>query len=216
MGSNPFPAARFPALPLMGKEEVAEVSRRAVSTAPQEPSDDELIARVASDDREALALLFRRYGRLVWTVGKRIIRNEAEADDLLQDVFLLIARRAAVFDPSKGSVRSLIVHITHQHAISRRRYLGLRQQPEKAEERVAKLAAPIKAYEDSLEARFGKERLHKAFDEMSDDQRATFQLFFFEGYNLEEIAVRLGQSVGQVKHHYYRGLARLRRDLLKS
>ena len=214
--SDSFPASRLLALPLAVKSEGAEVSCREVPACSQEPPDVELIARVASDDREALALLFRRYGRLVWTVGKRIVRNEAEADDLLQDVFLVIARRASAFDPSKGSVRSLIVHITHQHAISRRRYLSLRQQPEKAEERVAKIAAPIQAYEDSLEARFGKERLRKAFDEMSEDQRATFQLFFFEGYSLEEIAVRLGQSVGQVKHHYYRGLARLRRDLLKS
>lgn len=192
------------------------MSCREVEASSQEPSDNELIARIASDDREALALLFRRYSRLVWTVGKRIVRDEAEADDLLQDVFLLIARRAAVFDPSKSSVRSFIVHIAHQHATSRRRYLTLRRQPEKADKQAAKIAAPIRAYEDSLEARFGQERVRKAFDEMSDDQRTTFQMFFFEGYNLEEIAIRIGQSVGQVKHHYYRGLARLRRDLLKS
>jgi RNA polymerase sigma-70 factor (ECF subfamily) len=216
LSSNSFTATGFPALPIVGNEDVTEVAHAKASGLSQEPSDDDLIARIASGDREALALLFRRYSRLVWTVGKRIVRDEAEADDLLQDVFLLIARRASVFDSSKGSVRSLIVHITHQQAISRRRYLSLRQQPEKAEERIAKIAAPIKAYEDSLEARFGKERLRRAFDEMSDDQRLTFQLFFFEGYSLEEIAVRLGQSVGQVKHHYYRGLARLRRDLLKS
>ena len=214
--SSSFPAARFPALPLTVKGEAADVSCREVQASPQEPSDNELIARIARDDREALALLFRRYGRLVWTVGKRIVRDEAEADDLLQDVFMLIARRAAVIDPSKGSIRSMIVHITYQHAVSRRRYLTLRRPPEQADEQVAQIAAPFRAYEDSLEARFGKERLRKAFDEMSDDQRATFQLFFFEGHNLEEIAVRLGQSVGQVKHHYYRGLARLRRDLLKS
>ena len=146
LGSNSFPFPRFPALPLAVKSEGAEVSCREVPACSQEPSDDELMARIAGDDSEALALLFRRYGRLVWTVGKRIVRNNAEADDLLQDVFLLIARRASAFDPSKGSVRSLIVHIAHQHAISRRRYLSLRQQPEKAEERVAKIAAPIQAY----------------------------------------------------------------------
>lgn len=214
--SSSFPAARFLTVPLAEKRAVADVSHREVPTIPQEPSDDELVARIAGQDREALGVLFRRYARLVWAVGERIVRNKAEADDVLQDVFLLMARKASSFDPSKGSVRSLIVHITYQHAISRRRYLNIRQQPAKAEERVAKITAPVQAYEDSLEARFGKERLRRAFDELSDDQRTTFQLFFFEGYTLDEIAVRLGQSIGQVKHHYYRGLARLRRDLPKS
>ena len=214
--SNSFPATRFLTLPLAEKRAVTDVSHREVPTIPHEPSDDELIARIAVEDREALGVLFRRYARLVWAVGERIVRNKAEADDLLQDVFLLMTHKASSFDPSKGSVRSLIVHITYQHAISRRRYLSIRQQPVKAEERVAKIAAPVQAYEDSLEARFGKERLRMAFDELSDDQRTTFQLFFFEGYTLDEIAVRLGQSIGQVKHHYYRGLARLRRDLPKS
>jgi len=56
----------------------------------------------------------------------------------------------------------------------------------------------------------------KALDEMSEDQRVTLRLFFFEGYTLQEIARRLGQSIGQVKHHYYRGLDRLRRHLPKG
>jgi RNA polymerase sigma-70 factor (ECF subfamily) len=214
--SDSFPAARFPAFPLAAKRELTELRSRQSRAVQQEPSDDELIARIARNDTEALAILFRRYARLVWSVGKRIVRCEAEADDLLQDVFLLIVRRARVVDVSKGSVRTFIVHIAHQHAISRRRYLSLRQQSQKAEEQMAKVAAPGRSYEDSLEARFGKDRLRTAFAEMSEDQRATLQLFFFEGYNFEEIATRLGQSIGQVKHHYYRGLNRLRRDLLRT
>src|SRR5262249_21108994 len=125
--SSSFRAAPFPTLPLAkGKKAPAEPVYKdtAAETAP--PSDEALIAQVSSGDSEALAILFRRYARLVWTVAERIVRNNAEADDLLQDVFLLIRRKASVFDSSKGSVRSLIVHMTYQQALSRKRYLNSR------------------------------------------------------------------------------------------
>jgi len=85
-----------------------------------------LIARVCVGDSDGLGLLFSRYARLVWTVARRILRNNEEADDLLQDVFLLVRRKATDFDGSNGTIRSFIVHITYQRAISRRRYLMTR------------------------------------------------------------------------------------------
>lgn len=176
--------------------------------------DETLLAQVAAGDQEALALLFRRYARLVWSVADRIVRNKAEAEDLLQDVFLLIQRRASAFDSSKGTARSLIVHMTYQRALSRRRYLNARhvQAPREAEENAANVAGrTVPFYDESIEAHFGRERLRKALDEMSVDQRETLRLYFFEGYTLGEIAARLGQSEGNVKHHYYRGLNKLRR-----
>jgi len=161
-------------------------------------------------------MLFRRYYRMVWSIAKRILRNEAEADDLVQDVFLLIARRASVFDSSKGTARSLIALMTYQRAFTRRRYLSARhcQAPAAAEERAANAAAPAQPlYDQSIEAHFGRERLHKALDEMSEDQRETLRLYFFEGYTPGEIAAQLRQSAGNVKHHLYRGLDKLRRNM---
>jgi RNA polymerase sigma-70 factor (ECF subfamily) len=213
-----FPAARFPALPL-SKEEVvtSPVITDRLQSAP-EVSDETLLAQIAAGDQEALAILFRRYARLVWSVAERIVRNKTEADDLLQDVFLLIQKRASVFDSSKGTARSLIVHMTYQRALSRRRYLNARhyQAPREAVESAANIAAPISPfYDESLEAHFGRERLGKALEEMTEDQRETLRLHFFAGYTLPEIAVRLSQSPGNVKHHYYRGLDKLRRHIPK-
>jgi RNA polymerase sigma-70 factor (ECF subfamily) len=153
---------------------------------------------------------------MVWSIAKRILRSEAEADDLVQDVFLLISRRAAVFDSSKGTARSLIALMTYQRAFTRRRYLNARHCPASlgAQERAAKAAAPaLPLYDQSIEAHFGRERLRKALDEMSEDQRETLRLYFFEGYTLGEIAAHLGRSAGNVKHHLYRGLDRLRRNI---
>ena len=58
--------------------------------------------------------------------------------------------------------------------------------------------------------------LEKAFESLSDGQRQTLWLYFFEGYTLEEIAVKLGQSRGNIKHHYFRGLDRLRKQIFGS
>jgi RNA polymerase sigma-70 factor, ECF subfamily len=216
--SSSFPAARFPALPF-GREREGKADslhEDPVAGPSKEPSDDVLIARISESDREALGLLFRRYARLVWSVAERIVRNKAEADDLLQDVFLLIERRASVFDPSKGTARTLIVHMTYQCAISRRRYLNARhpQAPEGGQEdSTDDVGHTPQFYDESLESHFGRERLREALDEMSVDQRETLRLFFFEGYTLAEIASELGQAEGNVKHHYYRGLERLRRHM---
>jgi RNA polymerase sigma-70 factor (ECF subfamily) len=213
--SSSFPAARFPTLPL-SKENADEALVEKRPQAPTEVSDDSLITQISTGDQEALGILFRRYSRLVWSVAERIVRNTAEADDLLQDVFLLIQRRASVFDSSKGTVRSLIVHMTYQRALSRRRYLNARhyQAPREAEEDAANIVAPAaRFYDESIEAHFGKERFRIALEQMSEEQRETLRLYFFEGYTLEEIAERLGQSRGNVKHHYYRGLDKLRREM---
>jgi len=216
--SSSFPVARFPALPLSREKEADPLYKEAVASRSDEPSDDALIARICTNDNDALGMLFRRYARLVWSIAERIVRDKAEADDLVQEVFLLIRRRAPAFDSAKGTARSLIVHMTYQRAISRRRYLNARhcQAPKEMEEHAANLAAPsARLYDESIEAHFGRECLRKALEEMSEDQRETLRLYFFEGYTLDEIAARLGQSAANAKHHYYRGLNKLRKHMPK-
>jgi RNA polymerase sigma-70 factor (ECF subfamily) len=217
--SSSFPAARFPALPLgKGKEAAEPIHKGTNAVRPaEEPSDESLIARVCADDSEALGLLFSRYGRLVWTIAHRILRNSEEADDLLQDLFLLVRRRASVFDPSKGTVRSLLIQMCYQRAFSRRRDLARRSFYSSGEvadgAAAAKRPLAVPFYDESLEAHFGKTVLKKAFEELSVEQWETLRLCFFEGHTLEEIAVSLGQSRENVRHHYYRGLEKLRKHL---
>jgi RNA polymerase sigma-70 factor, ECF subfamily len=169
------------------------------------------------DDQEALGSLFRRYARLVWSVGRRILRNNEEADDLVQDVFLFLRRKASAFDSCKGSARSLIVHITYQRAISRRRYLTSRHfysSKDLGEENDGGMPAPATPlYDESVEAHLGREGLKRALAELSADQRETLRLYFFEGFSLEEVAAHMGQSPGNVRHYYYRGLDKLRRQM---
>ena len=212
-----FPAARFPTLPLSKEKEAAQPIYKDTSAArpTQEPSDEVLIGRICVDDSDALGLLFDRYSRLVWTIARRILQNNEEADDLLQDVFLLVRRRASAFDPSKGTVRSLLVQMCYQRAFSRRRDL-VRQNfytPVGVNENaaVAKRTSWAPFYDESVEAHFGKAAIKRAREDLSVEQRETLRLCFFEGHTLEEIAVRLGQTYENVRHHYYRGLAKLRK-----
>ena len=178
-------------------------------------SDEFLLEQLREGDHGALALLFRRYARLVRTVAYRILRDAAEAKDLLQEVFLFIFRKWALFDASRGSARSWIVQVTYHRAIDRRRHLASRHFYANAElDELLTIDGPIADnafYERSIEGSLGTEMLSRIAEELSIDQRKTIQLYFFEGYTFEEIAGLTKQMVGNVRNHYYRGLEKIRK-----
>jgi RNA polymerase sigma-70 factor (ECF subfamily) len=183
-------------------------------------SDEELVASIATNDREALAHLFRRYVRLVYGTARKILRDAAEAEDLAQDVFLHIARKSYLYESSKGSARSWIVQITYFQALSRKGYLAARHyygavnvEESEAEELPAPL---ITDYDHSGEAVFGRRRWQRVQEILTEDQWETIRLHFFEGCTFTEIAKRRNQPQGNVRNHFYRGLARLRKYVFRS
>lgn len=215
--SSSFPAARLPVLPL-GKEKGCSDSISDESVGQHDgPTDEALIERIRNgDDDEALRILFRRYARLVWCIAQRILRDRGEAEDVMQEVFLMIYQKAALFDPSKGPPRTLIVYITYQSAYKRRRYLNGRHSHyswQLNENVPTSLAVTASFYDESIEAHFGKEGLRNALDALSEAQRETLRLYFFEGYALGEIALKLKESLGNVRHHYFRGLEKMRKNM---
>ena len=220
MVSSSIPAARFPAVPLENRKAISESFSESETSQTGVVSDDALVARIRTDDAEALGLLFDRYARLVWTIARRILRNNEEAEDLLQDLFLLVRRKASAFQPSKGSVRSLLVQMCYQRAFSRRRDLARRNfYSDRSVTETGAIAARspfFPPYDEGLEARIGRSTLQEAFEDLSIEQRETIRLCFFEGYTLEEIAGELGLSYGNVRHHYYRGLAKLRKRVARE
>lgn len=179
-------------------------------------SDEDLILQISAGSREALGLLFRRYAKVVRGVSYRVLRDASEADDLVQDVFLLINRDCKKFDGSKASAKFWILQMAYRRAISRRRYLTSRHfytcvNPDDA---ANELQDPHKAcFEDSIEGMLGQGSLQRVFESLSEDQRRTLRLHFVEGCTFDEIAAKLGQSRGNVKHHYFRGLEKLRKQV---
>jgi RNA polymerase sigma-70 factor (ECF subfamily) len=174
-------------------------------------SDENLLEDVTNSSKDALGTLFQRHGRAVFHVAWRILRDDAEAADVRQEVFLYIFQKAKLFDRTKGSASSWIMQIAYRRAIDRRRYLANRQHytaPVFDEHRSEVGAAPPST--DTIDGRAILGRLRET---LSEEQRQTVELHLFEGYSLREIAEKNGQSIGNVRHHYYRALDRLRAQL---
>jgi RNA polymerase sigma-70 factor, ECF subfamily len=182
--------------------------------------DERLIYKVNGGEKEALSNLFRKYAVIVRNVGKRILRDKSEADDLVQEVFLYIHRKSSLFDSSKGSARSWIIQVAYTQALLRRRELkshgfylsGIVDRPVECHQLCSKGAD----YDHTVEGLFGRSGWKKIVEDLTEDQRETFRLHFFEGYTFAEIAGRLGQSYPNVRNHYYRGLEKLRKYLAED
>jgi len=184
-------------------------------------SDESLLEQLREGDHGALALLFRRYARMVRAVALRIVHDASEADDVVQEVFLFVFRKCALFDAARGSARSWIVQVTYHRAIDRRRHLASRHFYLNAEldETLLTIDEPMTKtafYELSIEGTLGIEMLCRIEKALSSDQRRTIQLYFFDGHTFEEIAEVTGQTVGNVRNHYYRGLERIRKLVFTS
>jgi RNA polymerase sigma-70 factor, ECF subfamily len=208
---------RFPALRLPHEEEKS--SDVAGSSSAPSPSDEIVMREICDGSKEALSLLFRRYARIVRGVAYKVLRDSSEAEDLLQDIFLLVHRLCGTFDSSKGPARFWILQMTYRRAISRRRYLTSRHFYTRMDldEAANQLSDPL-----TKSGRFGhaidgvldqRQVLQSWFAELSESQRQTLHLFFFEGCTFEEIAAKLGQTVGNARNHYYRGLDKLRKQI---
>jgi RNA polymerase sigma-70 factor, ECF subfamily len=177
-------------------------------------SDETLLALVCQGESEALALLFRRYARAVRGVALRILKDSAEAEDLLQDVFVLIHSVCRTFDGSKGPAQFWILQMAYRRAISRRRYLHSRHFYTRVDldDQTTHAFNPQSDDDDVANSRMLAELdLQKLFADLSEDQQKTLRLHFIEGYTLDEIAKMLGQTKGNVRHHSFRGLERLRK-----
>ena len=181
-------------------------------------SDEMLMSQLSLGNGECLGELFHRYTRTVRGLAYRVLRDASEADDLLQDLFMLIQRKCALFDPSRGSARFWILQMAYHCALGRRRYLSSRHFYTRVD--LADVDGQLcdlgngnggrQHGDDGLAENPG---LKRAFVGLSDDQQETLRLFFVEGYTLQEIAVKLNQTHGNVKHHYFRGLEKLRKHV---
>jgi RNA polymerase sigma-70 factor (ECF subfamily) len=215
-----FTTSRFPSLPLNQMKLSGTHVASADACQSFETTDEALIARVPTGDREALALLFRRYAHPVRNVGQRILRDKAEAEDLVQEVFLYIHRKSILFDSSKGSARSWIIQVAYTQSLLRRRELkshgfylsGIADKLAEFHEASDKGAD----YDQTVEGLFGRDGWKRIVEDLTEDQRETFRLHFFEGYTFAEIAEKLGQSFSNVRNHHYRGLEKVRKHLAED
>jgi RNA polymerase sigma-70 factor (ECF subfamily) len=174
-------------------------------------SDEELMTQLARGHHDALGIIFKRYQRVVMRVAMQVLRDPSEAEDLMQSVFLQILEDAAKYDASKGSLRVWILQYAYHRGFNRRKYLAIRgtYDPVVGDGVDPAPFDPADSQEPAVMLE-SADLVRKGLAQLTETQRRTLELAFFDGLTMYEIAEKTGESFVSVRHHYYRGLEKLR------
>ena len=169
-------------------------------------SDEALVALVARSDETALAELYDRIGGTAYGLAYRVLRDEALAEDAVQDAFLGLWRSAGSFIPERAKASTWILTLVHRRAVD----LVRREQRRRAEQ-LESAPEPVEpSAEHAAWLHFERERVQAALAALPDQQREAIELAYYGGYTQSELAERLGQPLGTIKSRMFAGLSRLR------
>ena len=178
-------------------------------------SDEQLIREMLAGNTDAFAVVFKRYHRLVHLVALRVLRDAGEAEDLTQTVFLEVYRKLGQFDAARGTLKVWLLQHAHSRSINRRNYLLVRQFHNQVDltavEDERGLWSPIRPPVQET-----NQVTNEVLSALPEAQRQTIEMYFFQGLSLKEIAQRRDETFSNVRHHYYRGMERLRFYLEKG
>ncbi len=178
------------------------------------PSDEEAMARLQAQDAAALEMLFDRYARLVFRIARGVVRDSGEAEDVVQEAFFHLYKKAALFDASKGTAKNWILQLALHKALDRKAHLARRGFYAGTDaDALGDTVLGGTDLEREVGIKLDGEHLERAFEELPSPQRMTLELFYFEGLELREISEKLGEPLGNTRHHFYRGLERLRKSV---
>jgi RNA polymerase sigma-70 factor (ECF subfamily) len=172
-------------------------------------SDEALVLLAARSEESALAELYDRYGRTAYGLALRILRDQALAEDAVQEAFLTVWRTASKFVPERGKASTWILTLVHRRAVDavrreqRRRADSLERAPEPS----------VEGVEEDAWLRLQRERVQEALRRLPDAQREALELAYYGGLSQSELAERLGQPLGTIKSRMFGGLSRLREML---
>ncbi len=210
---NTRPTGRALALPIAW----AGCRERTISS-PDAPerrplSDEEVMARLQANDANSLEMLFDRYAKLVFRIARGVVRDVGEAEDVVQEVFFHLYKKSTLYDASKGTAKNWILQIALHRALDKKAHLARRGSYAGTD--IAALGDTLLGstnLDREVDATLNRARLARAFEELPTIQRTTLELFYFEGLELREISEKLNEPLGNVRHHFYRGLERLRKS----
>lgn len=170
------------------------------------PNDDSvLLERVRRGDDTAMAALYDRYSRIVYSVSLRVLRDGAAAEDVLQEIFMQVWRNPGSFLETKGSLGGWLAVVARNRSIDSLR----RRRPTDSVEDVA-LASPYNLAEEA-ERNSLMERARAVIVNLPHEQRKLLEMAFFEGLTHTEIAEVTGDPLGTVKTRIRSGLLTLRK-----
>ena len=174
-------------------------------------NDVDLLKAIAAHDEVALAQLYDRYRVILFGLLMRILNNREEAEDVLQEVFLQVWRKAGDFDENRGRPFTWLVTLGRSRGIDRLRTLAARERVVEAGAREA-----TEEISDAANDAFRSEQrglVNDALAQLPDEQKRPLMLAYFDGLTQSEIAARLGAPLGTVKTRMRTGLMKLREQL---
>lgn len=178
-------------------------------------TDEALCREVVKGNHEAFLVLFDRYWQDVFRLAYSVLRNTAEAEDLVQGLFLEVHSTMLRYDEERGSFRTLLLRYAYTRAIDHRRHLESRRYytSVQIEEVDPEVLAQDVSLMSGLSLEEGTRLIEQGLEQLDEKQRTAVTAYFFRGLSVNEIADELGESFGNARHHLYRGLERMRRVL---
>jgi RNA polymerase sigma-70 factor (ECF subfamily) len=186
----------------------------AASSSPEDRlADQSALARMARGDQAALAELYDRHARPVYSLALRILRERADAEDVVQDVFAQVWSQAGRYDTSRGAVAAWLLMMARSRAIDRLRARNAR--PETAADAQVVERLPDAAAPQDLQLLSAEQvrNLVSALNQLPASQRTALELAYYEGLTHVEIADRLSEPLGTVKTRIRQAVIRLRESL---
>jgi RNA polymerase sigma-70 factor (ECF subfamily) len=173
-------------------------------------TDEALLSLVAGSDEQALAELYDRFGGVAYGLALRVLRDEALAQDAVQEAFLAVWRTADRFLAERAKASTWILTLVHRRAVDL-----VRRQERRRGEPIESVPEPVASdqVEEQATIRFQRQVVQEALRRLPPEQREALELGYYGGLTQSELAERLGQPLGTIKSRMFTGLTRLR-DLL--
>ena len=177
--------------------------------------DADVLRRIRAGDRGAIDDLYARFRRPAFALARRILGDDALAEDVLQEVFLSVWRDPAAFDRGRGSVASWLLAVVHHKAVDavRREESQRRRQAQAEDEMVLDAPTATRHVEDDAWSRLVAEQVRTAMGVLPQPQREALTLAYYGGYTQREVAALTGTPLGTVKTRMLAGMRRLRQEL---
>jgi RNA polymerase sigma-70 factor (ECF subfamily) len=179
-------------------------------------ADRAALGRIATGDHDALADLYDRHARLLYSLALRIVRRPSDAEDVLQEVFSQVWRQASRYDTSRGTVVGWLVMLTRSRALDRLRRERGEPLVHDIESASADVVDPGEAVDLQLVTAQQAARVRRALETLPDTQRVPLELAYYEGLSQSAIAARLDVPLGTIKTRMRQALLRLREALVEA
>jgi RNA polymerase sigma-70 factor, ECF subfamily len=173
-------------------------------------SDGALAMAMARYQQDALAEAYHRHAGAVFGLARRLLGGQAQAEEVVQEIFLRLWNQPERFDPERGSMRSFLLTQTHGRAVDLLRSDAARR---RREERDASERPAVEEIDHELWNLALAEQVRTALAALHDGERAAIELAYFGGHTYREVATLLGEAEGTIKSRIRAGLKRLRTEL---